>query len=92
MSIKTKTKSNLLKNYDECLKQGITIDKVYGSDFTDGFIIKRYLYPPYLWNTRGVLSDTMKRSKQRKPERTVQKKKRLIKSKSVRRSKSTKKK
>ena len=92
MSIKTKTKSSLLKNYDECLKQGITIDKIYGSDLTDVFIIKRYLYPLYPWKTRRSLSDNMKTSKQRKPERTVQKKKRLVKSKSVRRSKSTKKK
>jgi len=37
----------IIQNAMECLKQRITTDKVYGSDVTDDFIVKRYLYSPY---------------------------------------------
>ncbi|CAF4309587.1 unnamed protein product, partial [Adineta steineri] len=46
MSLKT-TKDSKLKSYEQCLKQGIPHGKIYGSDFTDGYIVNRYIYPPY---------------------------------------------
>ena len=93
---KVKIKSNFSKSYDKCLKQGIPTGKKYGSDFTDGFIVKRYSYPPYSWNASLLSSNKKKvltRHKNKKPvhrlekKNTVKSKARKIKKNSSQRSK-----
>jgi len=89
MSSKAKARqgnSKILKSYEECLKKGIPPGKKYGSDFADGFIVKRYIYPPYSWYTNR-LSSNNKHDKSQKSMRTSQKKVKM-KSKSLQRSKS----
>ncbi len=78
MSSKTRTqqknsqiKSNILKSYEACLKQGIPIGKIYGSDFIDGFIVKRYTYPPYPWNINLLLSNNKKIDKESKSQKSI---------------------
>ncbi len=66
-------KSNILKSYEACLKQGIPIGKKYGSDFSDGFIVEQYTYPPYPWN----ISLNNRQNKNQKSIRTSQKKRKV---------------
>ncbi|CAF0812101.1 unnamed protein product [Rotaria sp. Silwood1] len=80
---KSTVKSNILKSYEQCLKQGIPNEKKYGSDFTDGFIVERYPYPPYPWNINQLPSDNKKISQQRYNEKSRQTSKKKIKSKSI---------
>ncbi|CAF0740241.1 unnamed protein product [Rotaria sordida] len=90
MSLKTRTqqqkstiKSNILKSYEQCLKQGISNEKTYGSDFIDDFIVERYPYPPYSWNINQLTSDNKKINKQHINEKSIQTSKKKIKSKSI---------
>ncbi|CAF2399532.1 unnamed protein product [Rotaria sp. Silwood2] len=80
---KSTTKSNILKSYEQCLKQGISNEKKYGSDFTDGFIVERYSYPPYSWNMNQLTSHDKNINKQRNNEKSIQTSKKKIKSKSI---------
>lgn len=76
MSLKRRRQQNKSSSYEECFKHGIPIDKKYGSDFIDGFINKRYSYPPYTWHISQSLVDskqTFKQNKSRKPARTYRK-------------------
>ncbi|CAF1275688.1 unnamed protein product [Adineta steineri] len=79
MSSKT-TKDLKLKSYEQCLKQGIPHGKIYGSDFTDGYIVNRYIYPPYPWYVNMLSSNNKQRqNKKSKKIKSLQKSKFKIK-------------